>query len=75
MLLPLLKNDFADIFEAMAGHPVTVTVHLLDPPLREFLPSPEVVLRDYFESQMMAKKEKVQDRKDLLLKKEGIKKS
>jgi len=63
-LLPLQKKDFVDIFEAMAGLPVTV--RLLDPPLHEFLPSLEVVLRDYFELQMknapaeeIAKKEKV----------------
>jgi pyruvate,orthophosphate dikinase len=35
-LLPLQKGDFAGIFEAMDGLPVTV--RLLDPPLHEFLP-------------------------------------
>ncbi|MFP4364704.1 MAG: pyruvate, phosphate dikinase [Spirochaetia bacterium] len=35
-LLPLQKDDFAGIFEAMDGLPVTV--RLLDPPLHEFLP-------------------------------------
>lgn len=35
-LLPLQREDFAGIFRAMDGHPVTV--RLLDPPLHEFLP-------------------------------------
>jgi pyruvate,orthophosphate dikinase len=35
-LLPLQRADFADIFAAMDGLPVTV--RLLDPPLHEFLP-------------------------------------
>ena len=36
-LLPLQRADFAGIFRAMDGLPVTV--RLLDPPLHEFLPS------------------------------------
>ncbi len=36
-LLPFQKQDFKDIFDAMAGLPVTV--RLLDPPLHEFLPN------------------------------------
>jgi pyruvate,orthophosphate dikinase len=35
-LLPLQRADFAGIFEAMDGLPVTI--RLLDPPLHEFLP-------------------------------------
>ena len=35
-LLPMQRSDFAGIFEAMAGYPVTI--RLLDPPLHEFLP-------------------------------------
>jgi len=35
-LLPLQKKDFAGIFEAMDGLPVTI--RLIDPPLHEFLP-------------------------------------
>jgi pyruvate,orthophosphate dikinase len=35
-LLPLQRQDFIEIFEAMEGRPVTV--RLLDPPLHEFLP-------------------------------------
>ncbi|WP_445528593.1 pyruvate, phosphate dikinase [Streptomyces cyslabdanicus] len=35
-LLPLQRQDFVELFEAMDGLPVTV--RLLDPPLHEFLP-------------------------------------
>jgi pyruvate,orthophosphate dikinase len=38
-LLPMQQADFEGIFDAMAGFPVTI--RLLDPPLHEFLPSPE----------------------------------
>lgn len=36
-LLPLQRQDFLEIFEAMDGLPVTI--RLLDPPLHEFLPN------------------------------------
>lgn len=35
-LLPVQRSDFAELFEIMAGLPVTI--RLLDPPLHEFLP-------------------------------------
>ncbi|MDF2493079.1 pyruvate, phosphate dikinase [Sphingomonas sp.] len=38
-LLPEQRSDFSEIFEVMAGLPVTV--RLLDPPLHEFLPHEE----------------------------------
>jgi pyruvate, orthophosphate dikinase len=38
-LRPLQEEDFAGIFDAMEGLPVTI--RLLDPPLHEFLPHPE----------------------------------
>jgi pyruvate,orthophosphate dikinase len=43
-LLPMQQSDFEAIFEAMAGLPVTI--RLLDPPLHEFLPSPEQATDD-----------------------------
>jgi pyruvate,orthophosphate dikinase len=43
-LLPLQRQDFYDIFKAMAGLPVTI--RLLDPPLHEFLPTIEELLND-----------------------------
>jgi pyruvate,orthophosphate dikinase len=36
-LLPLQRADFAGIFKAMGGRPVTI--RLIDPPLHEFLPN------------------------------------
>jgi len=38
-LLPIQRGDFAELFEIMAGLPVTI--RLLDPPLHEFLPHGE----------------------------------
>ncbi len=38
-LLPIQRQDFKDVFKAMAGKPVTV--RLLDPPLHEFVPHEE----------------------------------
>jgi pyruvate,orthophosphate dikinase len=35
-LLPMQREDFVELFEIMAGLPVTI--RLLDPPLHEFLP-------------------------------------
>ncbi len=38
------RKDFEEIFEAMDGFPVTI--RLIDPPLHEFLPSKEKLLRE-----------------------------
>lgn len=38
-LLPIQRADFAELFEIMAGLPVTI--RMLDPPLHEFLPRTE----------------------------------
>ena len=38
-LLPMQRDDFVELFEIMAGLPVTI--RLLDPPLHEFLPKNE----------------------------------
>ena len=38
-ILPMQRDDFAEIFRIMAGLPVTI--RLLDPPLHEFLPHTE----------------------------------
>lgn len=43
-LLPFQKKDFATIFKAMKGQPVTV--RLLDPPLHEFLPDSEKDIKE-----------------------------
>jgi pyruvate,orthophosphate dikinase len=41
-LLPMQKDDFKGILQAMTGLPVTI--RLLDPPLHEFLPNREALL-------------------------------
>jgi pyruvate,orthophosphate dikinase len=43
-LLPLQRRDFAGLFEAMDGYPVTIRT--LDPPLHEFLPKREDLMVD-----------------------------
>ncbi|MHB8612007.1 MAG: pyruvate, phosphate dikinase [Candidatus Dormibacteraceae bacterium] len=43
-LLPIQRGDFEGIFEAMEGLPVII--RLIDPPLHEFLPSLEELIRE-----------------------------
>ena len=43
-LLPIQRADFAEIFEIMAGLPVTI--RMLDPPLHEFLPRSEAEIAE-----------------------------
>ena len=43
-LLPIQRQDFADLFEIMSGLPVTI--RLLDPPLHEFLPQTDAEMAD-----------------------------
>ena len=43
-LLPIQRDDFVGLFRAMDGLPVTI--RLIDPPLHEFLPSHDDLLRD-----------------------------
>jgi pyruvate,orthophosphate dikinase len=47
-LLPLQRKDFAGIFKAMAGRPVTIRT--LDPPLHEFLPHTDKEIRELAQS-------------------------
>jgi pyruvate, orthophosphate dikinase len=54
-LLPHQQADFAGIFEAMAGLPVTI--RLLDPPLHEFLPSLEEAKDDRMRARIRALQE------------------
>jgi len=46
-LLPIQRADFAGLFRAMDGLPVTI--RLIDPPLHEFLPSHDELLHDVTE--------------------------
>ncbi len=47
LLLPMQREDFTGLFRAMDGAPVTI--RLIDPPLHEFLPSHDDLLRDVTE--------------------------
>ena len=47
-LLPMQRQDFIELFEIMAGLPLTI--RLLDPPLHEFLPQSEDDLKEVAEA-------------------------
>jgi pyruvate,orthophosphate dikinase len=51
-LLPHQREDFVGLFRAMDGLPVTI--RLIDPPLHEFLPSYEELVRDVTEMETRA---------------------
>lgn len=61
-LRPLQKADFKAILKAMEGYPVTI--RLLDPPLHEFLPRIEDLLREIYES---GKKSAIRKKKEKIL--------
>ncbi len=48
-LLPLQRSDFEGLFRAMEGLPVTI--RLIDPPLHEFLPAHDALLKEVTELQ------------------------
>ncbi len=52
-LQPLQRADFAGLFRAMNGNPVTI--RLIDPPLHEFLPRRETLIRDVAELETRAR--------------------
>ncbi|MBD1547980.1 pyruvate, phosphate dikinase [Roseibium aggregatum] len=58
-LLPMQRQDFAEIFEIMKGLPVTI--RLLDPPLHEFLPKSDEEVAEVAGS-MGVSAEKLQER-------------
>ena len=62
-LLPMQREDFAGIFRAMDGYPVTV--RLLDPPLHEFLPQDEVS-QEELANQLGISLDEVKERTDKL---------
>jgi pyruvate,orthophosphate dikinase len=51
-LLPLQRADFQGLFRAMDGQPVTI--RLLDPPLHEFLPAHDALLKEVTELETRA---------------------
>ncbi|HYO17172.1 MAG TPA: PEP/pyruvate-binding domain-containing protein, partial [Dermatophilaceae bacterium] len=52
-LLPLQQQDFKSLFEVMAPYPVVI--RLLDPPIHEFLPNENTLVREIAELQQLAK--------------------
>jgi len=65
-LLPLQRDDFAEIFRVMDGFPVVI--RLLDPPLHEFLPHEDKEIEEVAKSMNVPKEElktKVQSLKEL----------
>ncbi len=52
-LLPYQREDFAGLFKAMTGLPVII--RLIDPPLHEFLPAHDVLLREVTELKITGK--------------------
>ncbi len=65
-LAELIKPDFKEILKIMDGLPVTI--RLIDPPLHEFLPKPEEVLREIYELKEKGENQKVIEEKEKLLK-------
>ncbi len=62
-LLPMQRSDFLELFEIMAGLPVTI--RLLDPPLHEFLPKSAEEIADVAAS-MKVSAEKLRQRTEAL---------
>ena len=62
-LLPMQRSDFTELFEIMAGLPVTI--RLLDPPLHEFLPKTDEEIAEVAAA-MDVSPEKLRHRTELL---------
>ena len=62
-LLPMQRSDFVELFEIMAGLPVTI--RLLDPPLHEFLPHTEEEMAEVADA-MQVSVEKLRQRTEAL---------
>ncbi len=64
-LLPVQRQDFFEIFEVMRGLPVTI--RLIDPPLHEFLPNREELIREVTRLEVKSpKSEKLEQLRTLL---------
>ncbi len=64
-LLPYQREDFAGLFKAMTGKPVII--RLIDPPLHEFLPAHDVLLREVTELKITGKDPKALAEKEKML--------
>lgn len=64
-LLPFQRQDFFEMFEVMRGLPVTI--RLIDPPLHEFLPNREELIREVAKLEVKSPKSEALAQKRLLL--------
>jgi len=64
-LLPFQREDFEGIFEAMDGLPVII--RLIDPPMHEFLPSREELIREVTELRCQGDDPKLLEEKEKIL--------
>jgi pyruvate,orthophosphate dikinase len=64
-LLPFQRADFAGLFRAMDGLPVII--RLIDPPMHEFLPAHDTLLREVTELRITGKKPKLLEKKEHML--------
>ncbi|MEM4514647.1 MAG: pyruvate, phosphate dikinase [Ignisphaera sp.] len=69
-LSEMIKQDFKEIFRIMDGKPVIV--RLIDPPLHEFLPKPEEILREIYELRIKGASEDLIKEKEWLYKRVSI---
>jgi pyruvate,orthophosphate dikinase len=69
-LLPFQRSDFEGLFEAMDGYPVII--RLIDPPLHEFLPSPDKLLEEVITMRVKGEKDGLREKEDLLAAVEGM---
>ncbi len=69
-LLPLQRDDFYGIFEAMDGLPVII--RLIDPPLHEFLPSMESLISETATMKALGQTEGLAEKEHLLGVVEGL---
>jgi len=69
-LLPMQREDFAAIFRAMDGYPVTI--RLLDPPLHEFLPKREHLMVEIAVMKAKGETEGLEEKERLLARVEEL---
>ncbi len=69
-LLPFQRSDFEGLFEAMDGYPVII--RLIDPPLHEFLPSPEKLLEEVITMRVKGETDGLKEKESLLAAVEGM---
>jgi pyruvate,orthophosphate dikinase len=64
-ILPIIQDDFEQIFRVMAGKPVTI--RLIDPPMHEFLPDHDALLEDVVRTRATAPNDPALTEKEAML--------